>query len=178
MQCKKCGVVKDQLLFATFHTRKGELRRRGECWDCRAKNSKKTQEEQKQYRKEYNQKNRSRQALASAERRKVAKDFVDSIKSQSPCKDCGGFFPPVAMDFDHAGAPKNRAVSKMVSAAYKLDIIKAEIAKCELVCSNCHRVRTHSRKENWWLPPTEVDLFGEPTQSGVDPTLSVLRIQP
>lgn len=61
-----------------------------------------------------------------------------------PCADCGGRFPPVAMDFDHLpGFVKVRLVSAMTRGSERA--IKAEIAKCEVVCANCHRVRTHAR---------------------------------
>lgn len=46
------------------------------------------------------------------------------------------------MDFDHL-LDKFKNVSRMT--AYKWDRIEAEIAKCELVCANCHRVRTFAR---------------------------------
>ena len=29
-----------------------------------------------------------------------------------------------------------------------LEDIKKEIEKCEIVCSNCHRIRTHKRRNN------------------------------
>jgi hypothetical protein len=46
------------------------------------------------------------------------------------------------MDFDHLpGTGKRRSIAHLLH--YKsLDEVKAEIAKCELVCANCHRIRT------------------------------------
>lgn len=61
-----------------------------------------------------------------------------------PCADCGGTFDPVCMDFDHRpGEVKSRSVARMVG--YPHDEIRREIAKCDVVCANCHRLRTKSR---------------------------------
>ena len=67
------------------------------------------------------------------------------LKSE-PCTDCGGKFHWCAMDFDHLGdEDKVLNVNIMVSRGFARDRILAEIAKCELVCANCHRVRTWNR---------------------------------
>lgn len=62
--------------------------------------------------------------------------------------DCGGTFPPECMDFDHRpGEGKIMAVGRMTGLARSR--IEAEVAKTDLVCSNCHRIRTKARtKEN------------------------------
>lgn len=62
--------------------------------------------------------------------------WLNMVKSY-PCLDCGISFHPNAMDFDHVRGQKVSPVS--ASARFK-DRLK-EIIKCELVCSNCHRLR-------------------------------------
>lgn len=63
-----------------------------------------------------------------------------------PCADCGQSFPPVAMDFDHKpGEIKSFQVGDSMSRSK--ETLLAEIAKCELVCANCHRVRTNERAQ-------------------------------
>lgn len=71
---------------------------------------------------------------------------VNALKS-NPCTDCGGTFPTVCMDFDHIPelGPKRWNVGSMVAHGYSRDLIMSEIANCELVCSNCHRIRTNRR---------------------------------
>ena len=72
--------------------------------------------------------------------------YVNEIKAR-PCSDCGGTFPPVCMDFDHLpGFVKRENVSIMVASGLSLKAIQEEIDKCELVCSNCHRIRTSIRE--------------------------------
>jgi hypothetical protein len=79
-------------------------------------------------------------SLRAQERRAA----VDEIKS-APCMDCGGTFPPVCMDFDHRpGEVKSAGVSQLKKSA-SMEALLAEIAKCDLVCANCHRIRTYSR---------------------------------
>src|SRR5688572_1178752 len=77
-------------------------------------------------------------------RKKAIKELINSIKEE-PCLDCGGNFPPCAMDFDHVKASKVGDIS-YVSRKFGLIKVIEEILKCELVCANCHRVRSNLRK--------------------------------
>ncbi len=62
-----------------------------------------------------------------------------------PCADCRGRFDACAMDFDHRDpATKRYTVTRMVGRA-STEAILAEVAKCDIVCANCHRVRTWRR---------------------------------
>jgi hypothetical protein len=80
-----------------------------------------------------------------AERRQVFLAKLDVIK-ESPCLDCGRFFPSEAMDFDHVRGSKVIHISAMTTWAW--DRVTSELEKCELVCSNCHRTRTKLRKDS------------------------------
>mgnify|MGYP001009485643 CR=1 FL=1 len=68
--------------------------------------------------------------------------FINKIK-MSPCMDCNNCFPPEAMDFDHVMGEKLSCISNMICK--NKNIVMEEIAKCELVCANCHRIRTIKR---------------------------------
>ena len=75
-----------------------------------------------------------------AERRKL----LDLLKTK-PCADCQKSYPPYVMDFDHLpGTEKRFAIGQDCTKSIK-DIVD-EAYKCELVCSNCHRIRTHMRR--------------------------------
>ena len=64
-----------------------------------------------------------------------------------PCLDCGRRFPKAAMDFDHRNpATKRYTVSRMLLRATTPEIL-AEAAKCDIVCANCHRMRTYRQHE-------------------------------
>lgn len=60
-----------------------------------------------------------------------------------PCIDCGIKYPPYVMEFDHVKEKKYKNVSLLVTSKNKM---LNEIEKCELVCANCHRERTHKRR--------------------------------
>lgn len=79
---------------------------------------------------------------ASKRRWQAHLDFLAAIKV-APCLDCGGNFPPEAMDFDHVMGTKIRTISNMHN--FSRERVLQEIEKCELVCANCHRVRTKKR---------------------------------
>lgn len=62
-----------------------------------------------------------------------------------PCADCGGTFDPVCMDFDHRpGTKKVTCVAYLVRGARERFL--EEVAKCDVVCANCHRLRTKKRR--------------------------------
>lgn len=67
---------------------------------------------------------------------------VTELKETTPCKDCGGLFPACVMDFDHIRGEKKYNVGMMVAHGHAWESILEEINKCELVCSNCHRIRS------------------------------------
>ena len=68
-----------------------------------------------------------------------------SLKAGKPCTDCGEVFAPPAMQWDHLpGAQKVKALGNLVQR-HNRALILAEIAKCELVCANCHAIRTLAR---------------------------------
>jgi len=63
-----------------------------------------------------------------------------------PCGDCGHRFPPYVMDFDHVRGAKVSDVSAMARDGRPYEVVLAEIEKCDVVCANCHRIRTHDRE--------------------------------
>lgn len=68
---------------------------------------------------------------------------VDLIKELSPCLDCDQHFDACQMDFDHVRGEKADTISQMLGGE-EAEIV-SEIAKCDLVCANCHRIRTYER---------------------------------
>lgn len=59
--------------------------------------------------------------------------------------DCGYNEHPAALDFDHIGDDKLFDVSKTMGRS--LEAIQAEIAKCVVRCSNCHRIKTFEARQ-------------------------------
>jgi len=85
--------------------------------------------------------------MIAARDRVMAKktEWYRALKESSPCTDCGNFYPYYVMQYDHIGDDKVRGVADLAGGGYPREMVLAEIAKCELVCANCHAIRTHQR---------------------------------
>lgn len=72
--------------------------------------------------------------------RQQTHNYICNYLSQHPCKDCGET-NILVLEFDHQKDKKDN-ISTLVQNNNSLKRIKEEIAKCEVVCSNCHKIRT------------------------------------
>lgn len=88
-------------------------------------------------------KERHRGASRAAAVRADKSRIINESKNR-PCCDCGVRYPPWVMDFDHVRGVKlfNIAAAKLYQVGQAL---LDEIAKCDVVCANCHRERSHQR---------------------------------
>lgn len=93
----------------------------------------------------YYQKNKERFADHRKANRSRARQFILDYKKDNACVDCGECYPHYVMDFDHITDDKDRNISRLINAQASNARLLIEIAKCELVCSNCHRERTWKR---------------------------------
>lgn len=71
--------------------------------------------------------------------------WLRSLKEGKPCSDCGGLFPYQVMQWDHRPGFKKLGEISVDFWGRTRDEVLAEIAKCDLVCANCHAVRTFAR---------------------------------
>ena len=78
-------------------------------------------------------------------RKKTVRQILIDIKSSTSCSDCGKMFPWYVMDFDHVRGEKKFNLSIAAQKLWSLKTVLAEVAKCDVVCSNCHRIRTFTR---------------------------------
>lgn len=77
---------------------------------------------------------------------KAIREWFETTK-MAPCMDCKQSFPTPCMEFDHReGTIKRYNVAVMVQNQHNLDSIREEAAKCDIVCVNCHRIRTRDRR--------------------------------
>lgn len=76
-------------------------------------------------------------------KRKI-RQFLCDYKTGKPCHDCKGLFPHYVLDFDHRNPTEK--TDKMSRIAWiSIKRLQEEIPKCDLVCANCHRIRTFTR---------------------------------
>ena len=84
--------------------------------------------------------------LAQRKYRDSVRERLDAYKLSRGCADCGYAVDAVALDFDHVRGDKHFNIGSYYACSW--DKISAEVAKCEVVCSNCHRIRTRDRRIN------------------------------
>lgn len=106
---------------------------------------------QKDYSRKYHEDNRAvatKQNRTRLERYRERNNFfICEYLLEHPCVDCGET-DIVVLEFDHVGN-KVENVSLLVGRARSINIIKAEMDKCEVVCANCHRRRTAERADQF-----------------------------
>ena len=80
-------------------------------------------------------------------------DYLDD----KSCMDCGVPDSRV-LQFDHVRGEKVGNVAEMVTRGYGWESILAEIAKCDIVCANCHSLRTAKRGRYWRADLSTADI--------------------
>lgn len=85
---------------------------------------------------------KERQRAYRAADSKKRKSRVDDYKNNKPCADCGMRYPYYVMQFDHL-RDKKFGINKIRSHSWEK--VLEEISKCDLVCANCHAIRTFNR---------------------------------
>lgn len=86
-----------------------------------------------------------RRHVRNKRHRKEMRKFIVELKCGRPCGDCKQKFPHYVMDFHH----RDRATKKFgisCGTSQTKEVILAEVSKCDLLCSNCHREREFG---NW-----------------------------
>jgi hypothetical protein len=63
------------------------------------------------------------------------------------CKDCGNSFPICCYDFHHID-PSKKSFEIAPRLDGNIETIMEEVAKCVMICSNCHRIRHYKEKRN------------------------------
>jgi hypothetical protein len=90
------------------------------------------------------QKTLNRSNLNKAKRRRE----VWKIKEDSGCVDCGEMYPHYVLEFDHREGTEKRGSVSDLYAKHGMKIGLEEMQKCDIVCANCHKIRTHNRAQN------------------------------
>lgn len=136
--CTKCKIDKFETDFS-FRNKERGIRVRI-CKVCMRKMIKNHYQNNKQV---YLDKTRRR----NAQQRFKIRSYIWDYLAVHPCVDCGET-DPIVLEFDHL-RDKKVNVSHMVQIYSSLEDIDAEIAKCVVRCSNCHKRKT-SRELGWF----------------------------
>lgn len=134
-RCATCGIEKEETEFNWRYKYKGE--RHVICRECQKGHNNRWLENHKE---EQLEKIKERNNL----QRQASREFIREYLSTHPCVDCGET-DPIVLEFDHIHS-KYKDIAVLVKESYSIATIRKEIAKCEVVCANCHRRRTHHRR--------------------------------
>jgi hypothetical protein len=86
---------------------------------------------------------RAQQRDRSRRLRARRREFINGLKLNRACADCGGNFPPYIMHFHHIDGSKKVFNVGRATGLSEATILN-EVSKCELLCANCHGIRTWS----------------------------------
>lgn len=130
--CSKCKLEKDYDSFRWRSKAKGT--KQSWCKEC-CMSHEETVWDDSQERRDTNNAQRKL-------RRQRNYEYVFRFLQSQKCMDCPES-NPIVLEFDHRNQKdKKENVSKLCSFAVSLETIQAEMDKCDVVCANCHRIRT------------------------------------
>lgn len=84
---------------------------------------------------------------ARRRRRREVRAFLEDYLRSHACAECGEA-DPVVLEFDHVGEKRGH-VAALAGNGISVRGIKRELMNCEVVCVNCHRVRS-AKSRHWW----------------------------
>lgn len=131
--CTKCKLPKVEEEFAW---KKRGIRRHSNCREC-----------QRLMKQSHYQSNKGTYAARNVRYKEETRQLIRTLKSK-PCVDCKRNYPWPCMQFDHVASDKSENVSTLAGHGAKLKAL-AEAGKCEIVCANCHALRTATRAGVW-----------------------------
>lgn len=160
-RCDRCGELKALAEFA-WRRKNGAQRQDNYCRACRTQYQREHYEKHKEL---YVERSGRRNKQLAAER---AKYMVELFRTR-PCADCGET-DPLVLEFDHLVDKKFNVGAGMRERS--LQSVRDEIAKCDVVCANCHRRRTYLRAGSVRLAIAQRAALAQPTtsQTGVQPS--------
>lgn len=112
------------------------------CWELHYANRAKSSEYHK---------DKQRKEGRAARKKQIARnrEYLRAILDGCSCMDCG-YSNWIALELDHRDPSlKYDAVTRMVNDGTTLERIKQEVDKCDIVCANCHTIRTAQRANSW-----------------------------
>jgi hypothetical protein len=99
-------------------------------------------EKKRAYEKANRLKHKEKRSQADRKRRLKSLEYIQQIKLENGCNKCGYKGHAAALDFNHLDpAQKSFNISSYLNSSR--EILDKEIAKCEVLCANCHRIHTY-----------------------------------
>jgi hypothetical protein len=102
---------------------------------------------QAEYSRNYYEKNRKTVISKINHNKRANRAWFASYKKTLSCIECGENHP-ATLDFHHVDSKNaKKKVNDLVSDGHAKPRILAEIAKCVVLCANCHRKHHHNKRE-------------------------------
>ena len=140
---KKCTICKQDKNLTCFN--KNKSRKDGLNTICRKCSNARS----RQYYQDNKKKHKQVVMKRTKQQRKKNQEFILEYLSKNYCIDCQENDIRV-LEFDHLPQfQKKENISTLVRNGYSIETIKKEISKCEVVCANCHRIRTHKSQGSY-----------------------------
>ena len=99
------------------------------------------------YRRAWYSRNKTSERKHIYGRKKKIKKWFEDYKKSLKCIRCGENHS-ATLDFHHKDTKtKEFGINSRVHSGYSIDLIKKELAKCEVLCANCHR-KLHYQNRN------------------------------
>ena len=89
--------------------------------------------------------NVKRQLIRNQLKKDQIRDYIHLYKEFRGCMDCGNKFPYYVLDLDHRDPSIKEVTPSRLWKSNSWTKVNAELEKCDVVCANCHRVRTHEK---------------------------------
>lgn len=134
--CPGCNKLLAAPLFSKNKARKDGLQ--SWCKHCKSQYAKKRYKESEDY--------RDRRRTNATSRKEALKDIARLEKLKGTCTMCGES-DPVVLDHDHID-PSTKSFSISNPPGVTIEEYRTELAKCRLLCANCHR--RHTAAQQGW----------------------------
>ena len=111
-------------------------------------------EKQRKWSKAHYENNKQSYIDRNTKKKNEIKSYIRQYKEHRGCMDCGGKYPSYVLDLDHRDPSKKSFTPAHLYRTNSWNKMIIELEKCDVVCANCHRIRTKERgykkHENWY----------------------------
>lgn len=142
--CSICGEAKNNDNFYYRNRTKSVLH--SQCKDCYTE---KRRESWKTYYHKHGSKYRQHAVQRNRELKASLRNKMLEYLDNKRCVECG-INNPIVLEFDHID-PKTKSfsIASGISNTRSWESIMEEIDKCQILCANCHKIKT-SKEQNWY----------------------------
>lgn len=151
-KCIKCNKPKESTEFQSKS--RLDKRPRNTCRECTNTYKRLHYKNNSKYRNFHKERVRKQRARNTENNRRKLLEYLES----HPCVNCGEI-NPIVLEFDHVNK-KYKDISFLIGAGYTWSRVREEINNCQVLCSNCHKIKT-SKQLGWYK-----SLMGN---SGIEP---------